>query len=151
MYNDPITRQTIYYATPTSFDNNPQKVIALCLDTDEHYLLTPKFVLRVTPMMFQPKQVQSAINPITFTAQEAEIYSKAEITNFWNLVFFTKHSDTTLKLMGKAVSYDFSATSEQHQSDFYSISNRILLNPQNILRFRLHDHLLNTAPLSAPD
>ena len=134
-----------------SFNNSPQNVIALRLDTDEHYLLTPKFVLRVTPMIVQPKQVQSDINPITFTAQETEIYSNAELTNFWSLILFTKHSDTTLNFMRKAVSYDFSAISEKHQNDFCSLSNRNLFNPQNILRFRLHDHILNTAPLSAPD
>ena len=87
MYNDPITRQTFIYATSASCDNNPQKVIALGLDTDEHYALTPKCVERATPSFFEPKQVQSAISPNTFTAQEAKIYSNAELTTFWNRVF----------------------------------------------------------------
>ena len=90
----PIARQTFNYATPVSCDTNPQNVIAIDLDTDEDYVLTPKPVLRATPMLFEPKQTQSANSPNTFTAQEAVFYSNADFTNFWNRVLFTKHSDT---------------------------------------------------------
>ena len=44
MYIDPITRQSFNYTTAESCDNNPQNVIALHLDTDEHYVLTPNIV-----------------------------------------------------------------------------------------------------------
>ena len=109
MYINPLTRRTFNYNTDTSCDNNPQNVFVLHLDKDEHYLLTRKPALRATPMPFKPKQLQSAISSITFTAPEAGSYSNAEITNFWNSVLFTKHSDITLKLLGKAFSIDFSA------------------------------------------
>ena len=71
MYFDPITRQIFGFTTPISGVNTPQKVIALDLDNDERYVLTPKPLLRVAPTLFEPKQVQSAETPNTFTAQEA--------------------------------------------------------------------------------
>ena len=100
-------------------------------------------------MLFEPKQVQSAINPNILTAQEAGIFSNDKSTKFWNRVFFTKHSDTTLKLLVEAISYDLLATSEQHATDFYSppIGNRF--NHFSVLRVGLHDHFLNTATLFA--
>ena len=104
MFIDSLTRQTFIYATPISCDSNRQNVIALDLDTAEHFVLTPKPIPRATPLFFEPKQIQSAISTNTFTAQEAGSYYKYELTNFWNRVFFTKHSDTTLKLLEKVIS-----------------------------------------------
>ena len=49
------------------------RMIALDLDTDEHFALTPKPVIRAIPMLLGSKQVQSAINPDILTAQEAPI------------------------------------------------------------------------------
>ena len=45
MYVDLVKRYTFDYATPTSCKNNPQNVITLDPDIDEHYLLTAKAVL----------------------------------------------------------------------------------------------------------
>ena len=90
MYIDPIKRQIFDCATPIPCDNNPQNVITLDLDFNEQYVLTPELVLRANTVLFEPKQVQSAISPSTFTPQEAEIYSYAELTNFRNRVFFHK-------------------------------------------------------------
>ena len=120
MYIDPITRQNFNYATPLSSDNNTQNVRALDICTDEHYLRILKPVLRATLMLFETKQIQPAISPNIFTVQEAGNYSNGELTKFWNRASLTKHSDTTLKLLGKAISYNFLATSEQHPTDFYS-------------------------------
>ena len=53
-------------------------------------------------MLFEAKQVHSAKRPFPFTAHEVGIYSNAQLANFWNRVLFTKHSDTTLKLLGKS-------------------------------------------------
>ena len=55
--------------------------------------------------MFTPNQIKTTIRPNTFTAQDAGIYSNAEFDQFWNRFFFSKHSDTTLQLLGKAFSY----------------------------------------------
>ena len=88
MYIRPITREIFKNATPISCDNTPQNVIALDLDTNEHYVLPPERVLRATPMLFEPKQVQSAIIRNTFTAQAAGIHSNAELTNFCKHVFY---------------------------------------------------------------
>ena len=151
IYFDPITRQSFNYDIPMSCHNNPQNIVSGDLDSDEHFVLTLKPVLRATPMLFEPKQVQSAISPNSFAAQEPGIYSNAEKTNFWNRVSFTKDSDSTLKVLGKAISYDFLITSEQHPTDFYSPPNWNRLNPYNVFGVGLHDHLLNTAPLFAPD
>ena len=66
-------------------------------------------------------------SPNSLTAQEAGTYSNTELTNLWNSVLFTKHSDTTLKLLGKAISFDFLATCKQHPTDFYSVPVEICL------------------------
>ena len=149
MYIDPIRRQTFDVATPISCDNNPQNSIALALEADEQYVLTLKPVLRATPRVSETKQIQSAVSPNTFTAQEAGIYSNGQITTFWNQVKFPKHTDAALKLLGKTILYDFLATSEQHPNDFYSAPTRNRPNPYNVLRVGLHDHFLNIAPLFA--
>ena len=147
MFVDTITRQNFNYATPISCNNNPQQVIALDPDNDEQYVRTPKPVLRATPTLFEPKQVQSAIGPYTFTAQEIRSYSNVRLAILWNRILITKHSDTTMKLLGKAISFDFLATSEKHPTDLFSTPCRKRL-------FRgvgLHDHLSDIALLFALD
>ena len=87
--------------------------------------------------MFKPTQNKTTITPNTFIAQDAGIYSNAEL-------LFAKHSDTTLQLLGKPISYDFiTVHNEQHSNTG--------TNPYNHLRIGLHDHLLNLLPLFNPD
>ena len=57
--------------------------------------------------MFTPSQSKTTIRPNTFTAQDAGIYSNAELDQFWNRILFSKHSDSTLQLLGKAFNYSF--------------------------------------------
>ena len=105
MYVDPITRQTFNYATPIECGNNPQKIIELDPDSNDgdFYVLTPEPLKREAPQMFKPTQIKTTITPNTFTAQDAGIYSTAELDQFWNRVLFAKHSDTTLQLLGKSL------------------------------------------------
>ena len=72
MYIDPMTTQNFNYATPIDSDNNPQNLKALDFDTDEHYVLRAQPDLRANAMLFEPKQVQSAVSPNFFTAWELE-------------------------------------------------------------------------------
>ena len=83
--------------------------------------------------MFKPTQIRTTITPNTFTAQDAGIYSNAELDQFWNRVSFAKHSDTTLQLLGKSLSYDFITVHNEQLSHRGS-------NPYNPLRIGLHDH-----------
>ena len=85
---DLITTQIFKFATAISCNNNPQNVIALDLYYAERYVLTPKFALRATPTLIELKQLESATSSNTSTAQDAGIYSKAELTKFCNRVFF---------------------------------------------------------------
>ena len=87
MFIDLITRQTFNYAAPISCDNIPRNAIALHADLDEHYVLTPKPVPRFNPKSFKAKQIQTAISPNTFTAQDNGIYSNAELADFLNQFF----------------------------------------------------------------
>ena len=80
MYIDLITRQTFNYVTSISCDNNPPIVMALDRGNVEHCVLTTEPVLGATPMLFEPKQDQSAISPNTFTSQEAGLYTNAGVT-----------------------------------------------------------------------
>ena len=69
MYIHPITVQVRNYAIPISRDNNTQYVMAIDPDTDKHYVLAPQPSLRATPTLSEPKQVQPAMSPHTFTAE----------------------------------------------------------------------------------
>ena len=146
MYVDPITRQTFNYATPIECGNNPQNIIELDPDADDgdFYVLKPDPLEREPPQMFKPTQIKTTITPNTFTAQDAGIYSNAELDQFWNRVLFAKHADTTLQLLGKSLSYDFITMHNEHH--FHTGSN-----PYNLLRIGLHDLLLNLLPLFNPN
>ena len=146
MYVDPITRQTFNYATPIECGNNPQNIIELDPDTDDgdFYVLTPDPLKREAPQLFKPTQIKTTITPNTFTAQDAGIYSNAELDQVWNRVLFAKHSETTLQILGNPLSYDFITVHNEQHSHTGS-------NPYKYLRIGLHDHLLNLSPLFNPD
>ena len=76
-------------------------------DDEDFHVLTPEPLKREAPQMFKPTQIKTTITANTFTAQDAGICSNAELDQFWNRVLFAKHSDTTLQLLGKSLSYDF--------------------------------------------
>ena len=95
--------------------------------------------------MFTPSQIKTTTRPNTFTAQDAGIYSTAELDQFWNRILFSKHSDSTLQLLGKALSYSFiSSNIPIYDADSPQDSG----NPYNTLRIGLHDKLLNLTPLT---
>ena len=90
--------------------------------------------------MFTPSQIKTTIRPNTLTAQDAGIYSDAELHQFWNRILFSKHSDSTLQLLGKALSYSFiSSNTPNYDTDSPQDSG----NPYNTLRIGLlNDKLL---------
>ena len=94
--------------------------------------------------MFKPTRIKTTITPNTFTAQDAGIYSNAELDQFRKRVLFAKHSDTTLQLLEKSLSYAFITMHNEQHSHTGS-------NPYNLLRIRLHDHLLNLLPRFNPN
>ena len=147
MYVDPITRQTYDYATPITCDNNPRNNIELDPDSDDQdfYILGPEPVKRKPPHMFTPSQIKTTIRPNTFTAQDAGIYSNVELDQFWNRILFSKHSDSTLQLLGKAFSYSFISSNTPNYDE-----NEPHDNPYNTLRIGLHDKLLNLTPFFTP-
>ena len=90
--------------------------------------------------MFTLSQIITTIRPNTFTAQDAGIYSNAELDQFWNRILFSKHSDSTPQLLGKALSYSFISS---NTPDYDANSPHDTGNPYNKLRIGLHDKLLN--------
>ena len=86
MYVYPITRQTYDYATPIACDNNPRNTIELDPHSDKQdfYILGPKPNKRKPPLMYTPSQLRTTISSNTFTAQDARLYSNAELYLFWN-------------------------------------------------------------------
>ena len=126
-------------------DNNPRNIIELDPDPDDQdfYSPGPEPIKRKPPLMFTPSQIETTIRPNTFTAQDAGIYTNAELDQFWNRILFSKHSDSTLQLPGKALSYSFiSSNTPNNDADSG--------NPYNTLRIGLHDKLLNLTPLFTP-
>ena len=95
--------------------------------------------------MYTPSQIKTTIRPNTFTAQDARIYSNAELDQFWNRILFSKHSDSTLQLLGKALSYSFISSNtpdyDANSPNDYSY---------NTLRIGLHDKLTNVTTLFTP-
>ena len=134
MYVDSITRQTYDYATPITCDNNPRTIIELDPDSDDQdfYILGPEPIKRKPPLMITPSQSKTTIRPNFFTAQDAGIFSNAELDQFWNRILFSKHSDSTLQLLGKALSNSF-ISSNTPEYDANSPHD----NPYNTLRITL--------------
>ena len=147
MYVDPNTRQIYDYATPITCDNNPRNLIELDPDSDDQdfYILGPEHIKRKPPLMFTPSQTKTTIRPNTFTAQDAGIYSNAELDQFWNRILFSKHSVSTFQLLGKALTYSF-VSSNTPDYDANSPHD----NPYKTLRIGLHDKLINLTPLFTP-
>ena len=143
MYVDPITRQTYDYATLITCDNNPRNIIELDPDSNDQdfYILGPE------PIKRKPPQIKTTIRPNTFTAQDAGTYSNAELDQFWNCIFYSKHSDSTLQVLGKALSYSFISS---NTPNYDANSPQDSGNPYNTLRIGLHDKLLNLTPLFTP-
>ena len=149
MYINPITRQTYDYATPITCDNIPLNNIELDPDSDDQdfYILGPEPNKRKPLLMFTPSQMKTTTRPNTFTAQDAGIYSNAKLDQFWNRILFSKHSDSTLQLLGKALSYSFISS---NTPDYDANSPHGTGNPYNTLRIGLHDKLLILTPLFSP-
>ena len=55
MHIDLVPKQYSNYVTATSCNNTPHTVIALDPDKEEHFVLTPKLVVRATRTVFEPK------------------------------------------------------------------------------------------------
>ena len=97
--------------------------------------------------MFTPSQIKTTIRLNTFTAQDVGIYSNAELDQFWNRILFSKHSDSTLQLPGRALSYSFISS---NTPNYDANSPQDSGNPYNTLRIGLHDKLLNSTHLFTP-
>ena len=91
--------------------------------------------------MFTPSQIKTTIRPDTLTVQDAGIYSNAKLNQFWNRILFSKHSDTTLQLSGKALCYSFISS---NTPDYDTDSPHG--NPYKTFRIGLHDRLFTIPP-----
>ena len=147
MYVDPITRQTYDYATPITYDNNPRSNLDLDPDSVDQnfYNLGPEPIKRKPTIRFTPSQIKTTLRPNTFTAQDAGIYSNAELDQIWNRNLFSKHSDSTLQLLGKALRYSFISSNTPDYD-----ANSPHDNPYNTLCIGLHDKLINFTPFFTP-
>ena len=136
MYAHPITRQTFDYATPIACDNNPRNIIELDPDSDgqDFYILGPEPNKRKPPLMFTPSQMKTTIRPNTFTAQDGGKHCNAELDQLWNRILYSKHSDSTLQLLRKALNYSFISS---NTPDYDTKSPHE--NPYIILPIGLHD------------
>ena len=70
-----------------------------------------------------------------------------ELDQFWNRISFSKHSDSTVQLLGNALSYSFISSNTPNND---ANSPQDSGNPYNTLRIGLHDKLLNLTPLFTP-
>ena len=117
----------------------------LIFDDQGFYILRPIPLKRKPPLKFTPSQTKTTIRPNTFTAQDAGIFTNAERDQFWNRILFSKHSDSTLQLLGKALRYSFISSNTPDYD-----ANSPHENPYYTLRIGLHDKLINLTPIFAP-
>ena len=96
--------------------------------------------------LFTPAEIRTTIRSITITAQDAGIYSNAELDQISKRIRFAKHSDTTLQILGKTLSYSLISANTPD----YSESHISPIIPYNTLRIGLNDKLLNLTPLFTP-
>ena len=94
--------------------------------------------------MFTPSRIKSTKRPNTFTAQDAVLYSNAELDQLRNRILFAKHSGTTLHILGKVLSYSFIS----NKTPDYSDSHISQTNPYNTFRILLH--VRNVTPRFTP-
>ena len=91
--------------------------------------------------MFTPSQIKTTIRPNTFTAQDAGIYSNAELDQFWTAFYFLNipslHFNYSVKLLVTLLFH-------------LLLPIKMKMNPYNTLRIGLHDKLLNLTPLFTP-
>ena len=95
--------------------------------------------------MLKPSQTKTTIRPNTFTAQEAGIYSNAEIDEVWNRILFSKHSDLTFQLLGKALCYSIISSNTPDYD-----ANSLHENPSKTLRIGLNDKFIYLSPRFSP-
>ena len=91
--------------------------------------------------MFTLSQIKTTIRPNIFTTQDAGIYSNAQLDQCWNRILFSKHSDATLQLLGKALNYSFISSNTPNYD-----ANSHHENPYNTLRIGFHDKVINISP-----
>ena len=142
-----VTRQTYDCATPIACDNDRRNIIELdpYSDDQDFYIFGPEPIKRKPPLVFTPSQIKTTKRSNIFTAQDAGIYSNAELDQFWNRILFSKHSDSTLQLLGKTLSYSIiSSTTPDYDA------NSPHENPYNTLRIGPHDRLINLTSLLIP-
>ena len=90
---------------------------------------------------FTPSEIETTIRPNTFTAQDARIFSNAELDQFWNRILFSKHSYSTLQRLGKTLSYSFIFSNTPDYD-----ANSLHENLYNTLRIGIHIRLINLPP-----
>ena len=147
MYIDPLTRQTFFYATPTTFENTPQSVIALDRDNDEQQVLKPKPVIRAlwtktSSICHKQKHFHCTKRWNLFQCWTNKLLESS--SNHEKLWYYTE-------VFRKNHLVPFLSTSEQHPTNFFSLPNRNHFNPYKVLRVGLHDQFLNIVPLFPPD
>ena len=74
-YIYPISRQTYPFATEIACDCNPANIVAIDTDGKDYCRLTPTPVKQDPPIHFNTAEIQSTIQPNTFSAHTACLYS----------------------------------------------------------------------------
>ena len=100
-----ITRHFFTDATTKSGDKKVLIYSALNFDFVDYYLLTTKPNFR-SSLNSCTNEKWTSYWPNTYNGRETEFEPSAEFTNFSNRISFKKHFDGTLKLIGKAITYD---------------------------------------------
>ena len=73
----------------------------------------------------------------------AYIYSNAEFDQIWKRIRFAKHSDTTLQILGKTVSYSLISANTPDYSDTFSLKISTSPHYSNV-KSNSSDYPLNT-------
>ena len=98
---DPINRQTLSFATevPCATDGDKSNAIQLDIDIkhDGWYNLVPQPIPLTPPNFFHPQEINRVTKFWTYNPNNAGLYTKKQITKFWNTALNSRFEDKALQ------------------------------------------------------
>ena len=95
---DPITRQTFLSANEIFCQHATQNLFQLDMDNDDSwYNLIPLPVVHYKPLVFSPTRLSRPNLHVPYSSNNAGLYTRKQLSQFWNDVKFSYYSKNVLK------------------------------------------------------
>ena len=101
----PITRQTHPAANIQNCTDRIKNLFQFDMDQeDSWYTLTPGIVYQDRPAMFGPKDVSPVAVQSFLGSQDARMYTRSQLSNFWDSILISEASRNALKKFSQKLS-----------------------------------------------